>query len=102
MGEGIGAAIHSGLLAADAIIHNQPYEINTIPRYSLLRLRIDGLAFLRFPGFAAAGLSNIIPMRMRDHRKDHPLARNFPMAFLTNADKNLLDTSIKIIYYTLV
>lgn len=42
MGEGIGAAIHSGLLAADAIIHKRPYEINAIPRYSLpslLRLR---------------------------------------------------------------
>jgi flavin-dependent dehydrogenase len=42
MGEGIGAAIHSGLLAADAIIHQRPYEISAIPRYSLpslLRLR---------------------------------------------------------------
>ncbi len=42
MGEGIGPAIYSGLLAADAIIHNRPYEISAIPRYSipsLLRLR---------------------------------------------------------------
>ena len=42
MGEGIGPAIHSGLLAANAIIHNQPYRINVIPRYSfpsLLQLR---------------------------------------------------------------
>lgn len=34
MGEGIGAAIHSGLLVADAIIYDQPYEISAIPRYS--------------------------------------------------------------------
>jgi len=34
MGEGIGAAIHSGLLAADALIHHQAYKVNTIPRYS--------------------------------------------------------------------
>lgn len=42
MGEGIGAAIYSGLLAADAIIHNQPYAISSILRYSfpsILRLR---------------------------------------------------------------
>jgi menaquinone-9 beta-reductase len=42
MGEGIGPAIHSGLLAADAIIHSRPYQVRTIPRYSfpsLLRLR---------------------------------------------------------------
>jgi menaquinone-9 beta-reductase len=42
MGEGIGAAIHSGLLAADSIIHHQPYQINPIPRYSfpsLLQIR---------------------------------------------------------------
>jgi menaquinone-9 beta-reductase len=34
MGEGIGPAIHSGLLAADAIIHNQPYQVRAIPQYS--------------------------------------------------------------------
>jgi menaquinone-9 beta-reductase len=42
MGEGIGPAILSGLLAANAIIHNRAYQVNTIPRYSfpsLLRLR---------------------------------------------------------------
>ena len=42
MGEGINAAIHSGLLAAEAILHNRPYEVSAIPRYSLpslLRLR---------------------------------------------------------------
>ena len=42
MGEGIGPAIYSGLLAADANIHNRPDEISAIPRYSipsLLRLR---------------------------------------------------------------
>jgi flavin-dependent dehydrogenase len=42
MGEGIVPAIQSGLLAADAIIHNQDYIIKPIPRYSfpaLLRLR---------------------------------------------------------------
>jgi flavin-dependent dehydrogenase len=35
MGEGIGAAIFSGLLAAQAIIHDRPYDISHIPRYSL-------------------------------------------------------------------
>lgn len=42
MGEGIGPAIYSGILAADAIIHNQPYQVSAIPRYSLpsiLRIR---------------------------------------------------------------
>ncbi len=42
MGEGIGAAIHSGILAAEAIIHNQPYRVSAIPRCSLpsiLRIR---------------------------------------------------------------
>jgi menaquinone-9 beta-reductase len=42
MGEGIGPAIHSGLLAANAIIHNVAYQVNDIPCYStpsLLRLR---------------------------------------------------------------
>jgi menaquinone-9 beta-reductase len=42
MGEGIGAAIQSGLLAAQAIINNSPYAIRTIARMSLpslLRLR---------------------------------------------------------------
>ncbi len=42
MGEGIGPAIQSGILAADAISHNQDYSISSIPRFSfpsLLRLR---------------------------------------------------------------
>jgi len=42
MGEGIGAAIQSGLLAADAIVEGKDYAINSIPRFSfpsLLRLR---------------------------------------------------------------
>jgi flavin-dependent dehydrogenase len=42
MGEGLGAAIRSGLQAADAIIYNRPYTISSIPRFSLpslLRLR---------------------------------------------------------------
>jgi menaquinone-9 beta-reductase len=42
MGEGIGPAIHSGLLAANAIIHNRAYQVNAIPRYSfpsLMQLR---------------------------------------------------------------
>ena len=42
MGEGIGPAIHSGILAAEAIIHKQPYQVSAIPHYSfpsLLRLR---------------------------------------------------------------
>jgi len=35
MGEGIAPAIQSGLLAADAIIHNNEYSIKSIKRYSL-------------------------------------------------------------------
>ena len=42
MGEGIGPAIRSGQLAAEAIIHGSAYSVAAIPRYSfpsLLRLR---------------------------------------------------------------
>jgi flavin-dependent dehydrogenase len=34
MGEGIGPAIRSGQLAAEAIIHDSPYSVASIPRYS--------------------------------------------------------------------
>jgi flavin-dependent dehydrogenase len=34
MGEGIGPAIKSGLLAAEAILHHTPYSVASIPRYS--------------------------------------------------------------------
>lgn len=36
MGEGIGPAIRSGLLAAEAILHDSDYDISTIPKVSLL------------------------------------------------------------------
>jgi len=36
MGEGIGPAIKSGLLVAEAIIHKRDYSVNSIPKYSLL------------------------------------------------------------------
>ena len=36
MGEGIGPAIRSGLLAAEAILHDSDYDVRTIPRVSLL------------------------------------------------------------------
>jgi flavin-dependent dehydrogenase len=36
MGEGIGPAIRSGLLAAEAILHGSDYDLGTIPRVSLL------------------------------------------------------------------
>lgn len=42
MGEGIGPAIHSGILAAEAIVNKRLYQVKTIPRYSfpsILRLR---------------------------------------------------------------
>ena len=42
MGEGIGPAIQSGILAADAIATGSDYNLTSIPRYSfpsLLRLR---------------------------------------------------------------
>jgi menaquinone-9 beta-reductase len=35
MGEGIGPAIQSGILAASAIVENKPYAIQSIPRFSL-------------------------------------------------------------------
>jgi menaquinone-9 beta-reductase len=38
MGEGISPAIQSGLLAADAILHNRDYSVASIPRYSLRSL----------------------------------------------------------------
>jgi flavin-dependent dehydrogenase len=38
MGEGIGPAIWSGLLAAEAILTNRPYELSAIPRYSFLSI----------------------------------------------------------------
>jgi flavin-dependent dehydrogenase len=36
MGEGIGPAIRSGLLAAEAIVHGGDYSISAIPKVSLL------------------------------------------------------------------
>jgi flavin-dependent dehydrogenase len=36
MGEGIGPAVRSGLLAAEAILHDSDYDIRAIPRVSLL------------------------------------------------------------------
>ena len=36
MGEGIGPAIRSGLLAAEAILHDSDYDVRAIPRVSLL------------------------------------------------------------------
>jgi menaquinone-9 beta-reductase len=38
MGEGIGPAIWSGLQAANAILHNTPYQLTRIPRYSIFSL----------------------------------------------------------------
>lgn len=35
MGEGIGAGIRSGVLAADAIAHGSEYKVDSVPRYSL-------------------------------------------------------------------
>ncbi len=34
MGEGIGPAIHSGILAAEAIIKGKPYSVKKVPKYS--------------------------------------------------------------------
>jgi flavin-dependent dehydrogenase len=36
MGEGIGPAIRSGLLAADALLNDTDYDLRTIPKVSLL------------------------------------------------------------------
>lgn len=38
MGEGIGPAIQSGQLAADAILHGKPYSVASIQRYSFPKL----------------------------------------------------------------
>jgi len=35
MGEGIGPAVESGLLAADTILTGNPFSCDSIPRYSL-------------------------------------------------------------------
>lgn len=43
MGEGIGPATWSGLLAADAIVHGSPYSLKHIPRYSFISLLRSGL-----------------------------------------------------------
>jgi flavin-dependent dehydrogenase len=42
MGEGIGPAIQSGLLAADAICRNIPLDLKVIPRYSLPAILFPG------------------------------------------------------------
>ncbi len=36
MGEGIGPAIRSGILAAESLLDNKPYSVSSIPKYSLL------------------------------------------------------------------
>jgi flavin-dependent dehydrogenase len=46
MGEGIGPAIRSGLLAADAILHNSEYSIGSVSQYSLRSLLGTGLAMM--------------------------------------------------------
>jgi flavin-dependent dehydrogenase len=38
LGEGIGPAVRSGILAADAIADGTPYRLDSLPRYSLLAL----------------------------------------------------------------
>ena len=39
MGEGIGPAVHSGILAADAIIQGRPFSVRSIKKYSFPRYR---------------------------------------------------------------
>ncbi|HSM75219.1 MAG TPA: NAD(P)/FAD-dependent oxidoreductase [Desulfobacterales bacterium] len=54
LGEGIGPAVRSGILAADAIADGTPYSLDALPRYSLLALlpsRLQSLMFLRFVFF---------------------------------------------------
>jgi flavin-dependent dehydrogenase len=43
LGEGIGPAIRSGVLAADAIANGSTYSLDSIPRYSLGRILGLGL-----------------------------------------------------------
>jgi menaquinone-9 beta-reductase len=47
MGEGIGPAIQSGLLAAEAIIHGSEYSMESLPKYSLFPRIL--LEFFRLP-----------------------------------------------------
>jgi flavin-dependent dehydrogenase len=49
MGEGIGPAIRSGLLAAEAILHDSDYNLRAIPRMSLLPSAQRFLAARRWP-----------------------------------------------------
>ena len=42
LGEGIGPAVRSGILAAQAIANHQPLSYDTIPRYSLPRMILAG------------------------------------------------------------
>jgi flavin-dependent dehydrogenase len=39
MGEGIGPAVQSGILAADAIITGRPFSVRSIKKYSFPRYR---------------------------------------------------------------
>lgn len=46
MGEGIGPAVTSGVRVAEAIVHNQPYDVRSIPRYSLPSM-LRGIRLMR-------------------------------------------------------
>jgi menaquinone-9 beta-reductase len=47
MGEGIGPAVHSGLLAADAIAAGKPLSLHSVKKYSFSRLQV-ALALVTF------------------------------------------------------
>ncbi len=55
MGEGIGPAIRSGLLAAEAILHDSDYDIRSIPKVSLLPSFRRLVAALRAPRYPLPG-----------------------------------------------
>ncbi|MBU2510746.1 NAD(P)/FAD-dependent oxidoreductase [bacterium] len=47
MGEGIGPAVQSGILAAESIVHNVPYSLKSIGKYSFVNLLFPGRNYLK-------------------------------------------------------
>jgi len=56
MGEGIGPAVESGILAAEAIIHRKNYSLKSIPKYSIGKILMGSISFL-IPTFRTYGVT---------------------------------------------
>lgn len=63
MGEGIGPAVKSGILAADAIITGKPFSLRSVKRYSFPRYRTLFKAGVLYflSGFKKFGSTNLYP-----------------------------------------